>query len=136
MNYISHSKFSEGDHIRAISQVLRYGVVGILNNLLGYLIYLGLTWSWLDPILAVSILYPIGALTAYFGHAKYTFAYDGHVVKGSLRYVLAHIIGYSVNISLIYVFSDRLLYSHQIVQAVAIFVLAVVLFLLFVINIG
>lgn len=114
-----------------LTQVVRYGVVGVLNNLLGYLIYLLVTWLWLDPKVAITLLYPVGAVTAYFGHAKYSFAYSGSTSHGVLRYVIAHLIGYSVNVLMLYVFSDRLLYPHQIVQGAAIFVVAGVLFLLF-----
>lgn len=114
-----------------LRQIARYGLVGVLNNLLGYLIYLMVTWLWLDPKVAITLMYPIGAATAYFGHARYSFAYSGRTSHGMARYVLAHFIGYSVNIGMLYIFSDRLRYPHQLVQAIAIFVVAAVLFLLF-----
>ena len=44
----------------ALVQLARYGVVGVVTNLAGYLVYLFLTWFWLEPKLAVSILYPVG----------------------------------------------------------------------------
>lgn len=114
-----------------LTQVARYGVVGVLNNLLGYLIYLLVTWLWLDPKVAVTLLYPVGALTAYFGHAKYSFAYSGATSHGVFRYVIAHLVGYSVNVLMLYVLADRLQFPHQIIQALAIVVVAGVLFLLF-----
>jgi putative flippase GtrA len=114
-----------------LGQITRYGVVGVLNNLLGYLIYLLVTWLWLDPKVAVTLMYPIAAVTAYFGHAKYSFAYKGRTWYGIARYGIAHLIGYGVNIAMLYVFSDRLQYPHQLVQAAAIFVVAGVLFILF-----
>ncbi|MES2888876.1 MAG: GtrA family protein [Pseudomonadota bacterium] len=122
---------SKGTLRSTLGQVFRYGVVGVLNNLLGYLIYLVVTWLWLDPKVAITLMYPIGATTAYFGHAKYSFAYSGQTTHGIFRYILAHFIGYGVNIALLYVFSDRLMYPHQLVQAAAIFVVAGVLFLMF-----
>lgn len=112
-------------------QLVRYGIVGVANNFLGYLIYLGITWLGVDPKLAVTIMYPIGALIAYFSHAKYSFSYEGDNGSGLIRYVLAHFIGYGANISLLYIFSDRMGYAHQLVQAVAIFVVAGLLFVLF-----
>ena len=114
-----------------LDQVVRYGKVGVLNNLLGYLIYLMLTWLWLDPKLAVTLMYPIGAVTAYFGHAKYAFSYTGCRWHGILRYALAHLIGYGANIGILHVFSDYLGYPHQMVQAVAICAVAGILYLLF-----
>lgn len=114
-----------------LGQVVRYGVVGVLNNLLGYLIYLLVTWLWLDPKMAVTLMYPIGAVTAYFGHARYSFAYIGRTSHGIARYVIAHLIGYGANISILYLFSDRLGYPHQMVQAVAIVAVAGILYILF-----
>jgi len=113
------------------AQIMRYGVVGVLNNLLGYLIYLALTWFWLEPKLAVTMLYPIGALTSYFGHAKYSFSYQGRTIHGLLRYVIAHCLGYGANVLLLYILVDKFMLPHQFVQAVAIFVVAGILFLLF-----
>jgi len=114
-----------------LGQLLRYGIVGFLTNLAGYLIYLLITWIWLEPKVAVTLLYPIGALMGFFGHARYAFYFEGHMAKGLLRYFLAHFVGYFLNIFLLYVFSDKLMIPHQIVQAVAIVIVAGVLFLLF-----
>lgn len=122
---------SKGNFRSTLGQVFRYSVVGVLNNLLGYLIYLVVTWLWLDPKVAVTLMYPIGAVTAYFGHAKYSFAFRGRTSHGLARYTLAHLIGYGANIGMLYVFSDRFGYPHQLVQATAIVVVAGILFLLF-----
>lgn len=114
-----------------LGQLLRYGVIGVLNNLLGYLIYLVVTWLWLDPKVAVTLMYPIGTATAYFGHSRYSFVYSGCTSHGIARYFIAHLIGYGANIGMLYLFSDRLGYPHQLVQAVAIVAVASILYLLF-----
>lgn len=114
-----------------LAQMTRYGLVGLVNNLRGYLIYLLITWLWLDPKLAVTLMYPIGAVIAYFGHSKYTFAFGGHTVHGIARYVFAHLIGYGVNVGILYFFSDLMGYPHQLVQIAAILMVAGILFILF-----
>ena len=114
-----------------ISQMLRYGVVGIMNNFLGYLIYLAVTWFWLEPKLAVTLIYPVGSVTAYFGHAKYVFRFQGKHGYGLLRYIIAHSFGYAINLTLLYVFTDLYGYPHQAVQACAVVVVGGVLYLLF-----
>lgn len=115
----------------ALRQVIRYGFVGVLNNLLGYLIYLLITFFGVDPKLAITILYPVGAVTAYFGHLKYSFSYRGTYASTMLRYALAHLVGYGVNFAMLFVLSDELKLPHQAVQASAIFVVAGILFLMF-----
>jgi len=127
----TNEAMSKAGWTATLGQVVRYGVVGVLNNLLGYLIYLLVTWLWLDPKVALTLMYPIGATTAYFGHARYSFVYRGRTSHGLLRYAIAHLIGYGTNIGMLYVLSDRMGYPHQLVQAAAIFVVAGVLYLLF-----
>ena len=119
------------DHRVLLKQLVRYGVVGVLNTLWAYLLYLLLTWLWLDPKIAVSILYPIGALTGYFAHAKYSFSYRGGKSKALFRFVVAHLVGYTANVTMLYLLVDVCGYPHQLVQALAIFVVAGVLFVLF-----
>jgi len=115
----------------ALFQLLRYGVVGLLTNLAGYLVYLLVTWLWLEPKAAVTLLYPVGMILGYFGHARYSFAFQGRTNSGVARYFVAHAIGYGANVSLLYVFTELLHFPHQVVQACAIFVVAGILFLLF-----
>jgi putative flippase GtrA len=117
--------------LTTVKQLLRYSMVGLFNNLFGYLLYLLVTWLFLEPKAAVSILYPTSAFIGYFAHARYAFAYRGQTSSGLSRYVVAHAFGYGVNMFLLYVFSDCLHFPHQAVQAVAIFVVAGLLFLLF-----
>lgn len=112
-------------------QIGRYAVVGILNNLRGYLTYLLLTWLWLDPKVAVSLMYPLGAFFAYFGHARYSFSYVGSKFMGAIRYFFAHLVGYLSNIGILYLLSDKLGYPHQLVQLLAITMVAGLLFILF-----
>jgi putative flippase GtrA len=122
---------SSHDFRDLLTQMVRYGVVGVLNNLWAYLLYLLLTWQWLDPKMAVSILYPVGALTGYFAHAKYSFAYSGGKSKALLRFIVAHVVGYIANLSMLFLLVDVCGYPHPGVQALAIVTVAGVLFVLF-----
>lgn len=114
-----------------IVQLIRYGIVGVLNNLAGYLIYIGVTWFGVEPKAAVSLLYPVAVLVAYFGHARYTFADSKNSSGRVFRYVLAHVVGFIMNLSLLYILHDLMEIPHQLVQLLAIFLVAGVLFLLF-----
>ena len=116
--------------IADIYQMFRYAIVGVLNNLLGYVVYLLVTYFWLEPKVAVTILYPIGVLIAYFSHAKCSFSHQGDHAWAIVRFFVSYFICYWLNLSMLYFFSDKLGYPHQIVQAVAIVVVGGVLFLL------
>jgi putative flippase GtrA len=117
-----------GDTLR---QIIRYGVVGLLSNLLGYLVYLLITWLGVDPKLTVTLFYPLAATIAYSGHAKYSFSYKGGHASGFSRYVVTHVFGYLLNIASLFFFVDVLLYPHQLVQLCNIFLVAGFLFVAF-----
>ncbi|WP_454784962.1 GtrA family protein [Legionella sp. WA2024007413] len=111
-------------------QFIRYSVVGVINNFIGYIIYLLVTFFWLEPKVAITLFYPIGALIGYFNHFKYSFSYQGtHLAL--LRYGIAHFIGYGINFIMLFVLVDKFNFPHQAIQAIAIFVVACALFLMF-----
>lgn len=112
-------------------QLVRYALVGLLSNLAGYLVYLLLTWLYVGPKIAMTMIYVTGASVGYFGNRQWTFAHRGKMSATMLRYGLAHSFGYALNFAILDLFVDRLFFPHQAVQAVAIFVVAGFLFLLF-----
>ncbi len=111
-------------------QMLRYGIVGLLHNLLGYVLYLFVTFFWLDPKVAITLFYPIGAVIAYVGHGKYVFSDKKMSAFTALRYALTYALGYLVNFLMLFVFVDKLHYPHQAIQALSIIVVAGFVFLL------
>ncbi|MEI7445780.1 MAG: GtrA family protein [Burkholderiales bacterium] len=111
-------------------RLLRYGLVGLASNLAGYLVYLAITALGAPPKATMTVLYGVGAATGYLGHRRWTFENGGSMTRSLPRYLLAHAVGYGLNWTLLHVFHDRLGYPHQAVQAVAIVVVAGVLYLL------
>jgi len=124
---------SESNIIRrnkALRQLLSYALIGVLTNLLGYTTYLFLTYFWGTPKLTMSALYSAGALIGFFANRRFTFRHDGSIGVAGLRYLFAQMLGYLLNLALMLLFVDWLGFMHQIVQAVAIFVVAIFLFVL------
>lgn len=110
------------------SEVIRYGIVGVVQNGTGYIIYLVLTWFGFDPKVVVAISYPIAIYISYQGNKNFTFSgRKGN--KTALKYLLSHFTAYIMNLSLLYCFSDVLGYPHQIVQLVSIGLVSVYLFI-------
>jgi putative flippase GtrA len=115
---------------RPVVQLARYGLVGLASNLSGYLVYVLITYWGSEPKRTMTLLYIVGASIGYFGNRQWTFAHKGGLGAGA-RYLIAHLLGYLINLLLLFTFVDRLGYSHQWVQAVAIFIVAGFLFLAF-----
>lgn len=105
-------------------QLLRYAVVGLVSNALGYAVYLLITHLGIAPKITVTLLYVVTAALAYFGNRRLTFQSSGHMLRPALRYVLAHGVGYLINIGLLALFADRLGIPHQWVQLAAVFIVA------------
>ena len=111
-------------------QLFRYGLIGILVNSIGYLIYILIT-SFLDyPKLVMSCLYMIGASLGFFLNRSLTFRHEGSISKSTLRYICVQFIGYLLNYSILSVFADYFGFAHQVVQAFSIIIVAITLFLL------
>ena len=111
-----------------LKQLARYICVGAASNAAGYAAYLLLTYFGLLPKAAMTLLYITIAGFSFFGNQKITFMYDGKFLGAGVRYLIAHLIGYSLNLAILMVFSDHLGYNHQIVQAAAIISVAMYLF--------
>lgn len=111
-----------------LNELLRYGVVGVFNNAIGYSIYLLITWIGVDPKLVLTLLYGLAAMVGFWGHRKVTFQHSGSVRGSGLRYLIAHMCGYLLNLTLLYVLVDHFKYPHQWVQLICIFVVASYLF--------
>ena len=116
---------------KTIVQLFRYGIVGLCSNGIGYCCYLLITWLGLEPKVAMTLLYGVGALVSFFCNRSFTFSHKGGLRSAGLRYMMAHLMGYGINYAFLFFFVDQLGYAHEIVQAVAVFVVAFFLFISF-----
>jgi putative flippase GtrA len=116
---------------KPISQLFRYGLVGVVTNLALYFFYLFITYLGIEPKTAMTISYVVGALLGFIGHRKWTFMHNGALLGSGARYIIAHLFGYLINFLILLTFVDKLGYPHQWVQAAAIIVVAGFLFVTF-----
>ena len=109
---------------------MRYVVVGATSNLLLYLAYLGLTAGGFGYKAAMTFLYITGGLITFMANRIWSFNHQGDGHSALARYVVAYLLGYLFNLALLWFFVDRLHQPHQIIQAAAIVLVAVSLFLM------
>jgi putative flippase GtrA len=114
-----------------ISQLFRYGLIGITVNLVSYLAYLFITYLGGTPKLTMSVLYVVAAFVSFLGNRNLTFAHKGGFLGSGLRFSIAHLLGYLINLGLLFVLVDKYAYPHQLVQVCAIIIVAIFLFLTF-----
>lgn len=123
--------FKNSHLIFSFKQLIKYGVVGISTNLIGYLLFLTITFFGMPHKLAMTVLYCVGVLISYLGNKSWTFEHkEGHL-STAIKFVMAHCVGYGLNLSMLMLGVDYFGYSYQLVQFVAIFVVAAFLFIIF-----
>lgn len=111
-------------------QLSRYAVVGLASNAVGYLLYLLLTHFGMGYKSAMSLLYAVGVVQTFYFNRSWSFGHQGRVHGALARYVIAYALGYLLNLGLLWFAVDRLHLHHQIVQAIAIVLVAASLFLM------
>lgn len=111
-------------------QLLRYGIIGVLSNAVGYLLYLAITAAGLEHKLTMTLLYVIGVAQTFIFNKRWTFRHNGMYRPVLIRYCISYAFGYAVNLLALYMLVDCLGYPHQIVQGMMIVALAAMLFLL------
>lgn len=111
-------------------QFVRYVLVGLVSNTIGYVLYLLLTRSIMGPKSAMSLLYAVGVLQTFIFNRNWSFGYSGQMSSSFLRYVSTYALGYVVNLSALLVLVDIMGLSHEWVQACLVLSLAAGLFLL------
>jgi len=116
---------------KSATQLFRYTIIGLMSNFIGYMIYLLITYFGATPKITMTVLYGIGATVSFFLNSKLTFEHTGSLFGPGVRYIIAHCFGYLINFILLFILVDKLGYAHQWIQAMAIFVVAVFLFLMF-----
>ncbi|MDD4929079.1 MAG: GtrA family protein [Gallionella sp.] len=120
-----------GKNRKSAKQMFHYALVGIASNLTGYLVYLLLTYLGCPPKMTMSILYGLGASVSFWGNSQLTFSHKGSLLGAGVRYIIAHFFGYFINLAILIFFVDKLGYAHQWVQALAIIIVAIFLFVIF-----
>lgn len=111
-------------------QSFRYVLVGAISNLVLYIAYLGLTAIGAAPKFAMSFLFLVGVGQSFWFNKQWTFGYSGSASKVLPRYAIAYGGSYLLNLVLLAILVDYLGWPHQIVQAGAMGLNALILFLL------
>jgi putative flippase GtrA len=111
-------------------QFLRYSLVGIVSNAMGYSSYLIVTSIGVGSVKGMTIVYVCACLASFAGNKQWTFGDATRTRKLFPRYVAIQIFAYATNLFLLLLLHKRLGFPHQWVQLLAIAVVATELFIL------
>jgi putative flippase GtrA len=114
---------------QTLTQLVRYGIVGLASNAFGYLLYLGLTYLDMGPKLAMSLLYGVGVLQTFVFNKKWSFRFEGAATPALVRYATVYAMGYVIQFLALMLLVDRMGLPHQWVMGVLILFMALLLFI-------
>lgn len=112
------------------TQAVRFALVGVTSNALGFCWYLLLTWLGMGPKAAMTLLFVIGTLQTFMFNKRWSFEYGGTDRLVLVRYLVAYGLGYMLNLAMLIALVDYGNYPHAPVQATTILVVAAMMFLL------
>ncbi|MCH2143353.1 MAG: GtrA family protein [Phycisphaerales bacterium] len=109
-------------------QLIRYGMVGLIVNVIGYLSFLGMVYAGLHHQVAATLMFAIAVLASYVANRNWSFAHQGGVARSFSSYLVLYIAAWVLDVLVLYIFVDRLGWHHALVQGVAILGIAGLLF--------
>lgn len=111
-----------------VGQFRRFATVGLVSNLLLYGAYLGLTSLGIAPKMAMSLLYAVGVAATYAVNNLWSFGRPSLSAGSFTRYLCAQGLGFAFNLAMLWALVDHLHWPHQAVQALAVVLVALLLF--------
>lgn len=80
------------------TEVLRYGIAGLINTAVGYGIFLGiLAWTRLSPQQANAIGYGMGLGVAFLLNRYFVFAYAKLSLVAAARFMICFMVAFAIN---------------------------------------
>ena len=111
-----------------MTQFVRYAIVGLASNLIGYLLYIVLTSVGIGPKLAMSVLYAVGVLQTFVFNKNWSFGFNGAATPALVRYAAIYALGYVINFVILLWLVDKSGLPHQWVMAGLVVFMAVFFF--------
>ncbi|MET1154659.1 GtrA family protein [Arthrobacter sp.] len=110
--------------------ILKFAVVGVINNAIGYGTFVVLSLAGMPAIAAMTISYSLGMAVSFAGNRKWTFGHEGRMAPALLRFLAVNAVGYTINFTILKLFVEGSGFPQIPVQLVAVGLVAVVTFLL------
>ena len=104
---------------KLIYESIKFSTVGIVHNLISYLIYLLITYYGGEPKMTVTILTIITAFIVYFINKNYVFRVKKRDRKYIIHFLMTYFSFYLINIGTLIIFVDNLGHPHQIVLLIS-----------------
>ena len=114
----------------ATSEALRFAIVGVKNNLVYYLLYIGLSVIGVGHELAVVAVYVFGILYSFLFNKNFVFRNHRPSKSTFAKYVLVYLLALILNLISLRVLTEFVGLNHYVAQGILIFAISAVVFVL------
>ena len=98
-----------------INKFIKFGLVGVLNTLINWIIFAVLNFVGVYYIVANVIAYAIATANSYIWNSKWVFKYNGKDKKETtIKFIILNLIGLALNTAILYFLVDILLFNKLI----------------------
>ena len=115
---------------KTFTQFVKYLAVGIISNILAYIIYLAITLSGCNPIVSMTAVYTIAGGISFVANKTWTFKSDTCNGSAITKYIGTQLLGYGSNLLLLTILHYTLKIPHYLAQLLGISLVAIELFFL------
>lgn len=113
---------------KSIVQVFKFGLVGLLNTMVTYILYIILLNKF-QYSLAYSISYVVGIVVSYFFNTFFVFK-QPITIDRFLKFPIVYLVQYLLNLLLMFVFVNKLFMNEKIVLLMSIVITFPITFLI------
>lgn len=110
-------------------QFIRWALVGVAVNAIGYIAFLGMVYAGLHHQLAATAVFSIAVLVAYVANRSWSFGHQGGVTRSFANYMVLNLLAWVLNVLVLFIFVDVMGFHHAPVQGIAILVIACLTFI-------
>lgn len=111
-----------------VGEVVRFAVVGVVSNVVLYILYLVARRLGVEHNLAMTMAFLVGVAQTFVANRSWSFRSRERAAPALGRYVIVYLMAYLINLIASITLVDRLGFEDRIVQAFMVCLIAVLLF--------
>ena len=114
-----------------VNQIIKYSSVGMLTNIIGYILYIVISnIIGINPSIAAILSGFTVIGISYLLNTRFTFKSKNKGLVGAVKYFLLYICAILLQSLIIFIFSGILGFAHEIIAAISLIIISFSLFLI------
>lgn len=113
---------------KTFHQTIRFGIVGVINTVVGYGVYFLMLRLKVVYVIALLISHIVGVTNSYFWNKYFTFKSHRKSLKELVRFLSVYAVTFVVNLGILMVMVEKVKMGKEIAQVVALFIVTAISF--------